>query len=234
MEFLRFYGSLVKSVFEFAPPSLGAKSCHERTFRCGFLLCSNASGILRAHAHILFPISSLYLLRPERLTLTCLVAACISFPTSTFSKQFSELDLIGFLEVIPSGLPNLGTEPTKPPVEWQSNTASASFPQNQCTELPFNHLSTYLGPHPPTSRFPFHSKALHPDAPSGSTSDDRTWSITGIDWLSHEGDQRTYKVSPSVVVEFVVEDQLERLGMRKMPTDAENRSRPVSHRTAIL
>jgi hypothetical protein len=34
---LRFYGSLVTISIEFTLPSAGAKSCHERTFRFGFL-----------------------------------------------------------------------------------------------------------------------------------------------------------------------------------------------------
>jgi hypothetical protein len=75
----------------------------------------NASGVLQAHAYILSPISSLYLLRPARLTLTRLVAACIAFPTL---KPFSDLDLIDFLEVDPLGVPNLGTEPAKSSAEW--------------------------------------------------------------------------------------------------------------------
>jgi hypothetical protein len=114
---LRFYGSQVKSVFEFAPPFYRSKKLLRKTFRFGFLLCSNASGVLQAHAYILFPISSLYLLRLARLSLARLVAACIAFPLFTFSKQFSELDLIDLPEVDPLGVPNLGTGPTKSPAE---------------------------------------------------------------------------------------------------------------------
>jgi hypothetical protein len=98
-----------------------------------------------------------------------------------------------------------------------SNTASTSLPQHQCTELALNHLlSTHLGPHPPTANFLFHDKVLRLHAPGGSTSNDRTWPITGIDRLPHEGDQRTYKVEPRVDVQFVMkENQLEKARCEK-------------------
>src|SRR5271163_1347035 len=77
---LRFYGSLVTISIRIRPTFC-------RTFRFGFLLCSNASGVLQAHAYIPFPIfsalsSSTYETEPP----TRLEAVRITFHLFLFPK----------------------------------------------------------------------------------------------------------------------------------------------------
>src|SRR5271155_2129411 len=99
---LRFYGSLVTISIRIRPTFC-------RTFRFGFLLCSNASGVLQAHAYIPFPIfsalsSSTYETEPP----TRLEAVRITFHLSFFQNSFPNVDLMDFLEADPSGVPKPG------------------------------------------------------------------------------------------------------------------------------